>query len=353
MLKNFMLQTSTQTFFFTAFLLISLYFLYNVSEVLMPFMVAIFFAYFLNPLVTRLQQRKIPRGVAALIVTILFFSLLALFVVMMLPPIYKQGMVLVTKINSYTHGNAPEIVGKFTVWLSSISPSTIVFVQDAIADFSKQIFALSSTIFSSIFSSSMVAFNIVSMTIITPVVTFYILRDWDALVAHVKEVLPKKHKRDMLQIGNNINITLAGYLRGQTLICGTLAIYYILALTVLKLDYSLVLGAAAGFFTFIPYFGAILGAALCVLMAAIQFSSLKMAGIVLGVFVFGQFIEGNFIAPKILGKNIGLHPVWIMFSLLAAGSLFGFFGILIAVPLTAMIGVVIKFLFEKYKKQNE
>lgn len=341
-----------QRIIFVISLFFAFYFLYLVSDVIMPFIVALIFAYFLSPLLNRLTKLKVSRGLASIIITTLFFLLLAAFFVMLMPPLYNQVVLLVEKLNAYKTAQNPELVDDVALWLESFSPETLELIEDSIQNLSKQIFSFAGTIFSSLFASSVAAFHAVSLIIITPIVTFYVLRDWDKLTSKVKEVLPFKHKKEILSVGREINITLSGYLRGQTLVCLFLGIYYAIALSIVNLDSAVILGIACGFFTFIPYFGAILGALLCVLIASIQFASLKYSLLVFLIFGFGQFIEGNFVAPKILGEKVGLHPVWIMFGLLAGGSLFGFFGILIAVPLTAIVGVVIKWLFNKYKNQK-
>lgn len=337
---------------FLVFLIFALYFLYLVSDVIMPFIVALIFAYFLSPLLDRMTALKVPRGIASIILTTLFFLLLATFIIMLMPPIYTQVVSLVDKLNTYKAAENPELLDEAAVWLDSFSPETLEVVEEAIQNLSRQIFSFAGTIFSSLFASSVAAFHAVSLVIITPIVTFYVLRDWNKLVEKAKEVLPIKHKKEIIAVGKDINATLSGYLRGQTLVCLFLGIYYAIALSIIKLDSAVILGIACGFFTFVPYFGAILGGLLCVLIATIQFASLKYSMIVLIIFGFGQFVEGNFVAPKILGEKVGLHPVWIMFGLLAGGSLLGFFGILIAVPLTAIVGVAVKWLFNKYKEQK-
>ncbi len=328
------------------------YFLHLISDILMPFIAALFFAYFLDPLVDRLQKLGFSRFIATMLVTVLFFTVLGVVITLIFPPFYRQALSLVEKIQQYKMQSSSALLELLIVKLEQVHPEARSIIQESLADFSSYFFTFAGNIFSKIFKSSLVAFNILSLLFITPIVTYYILRDWQSMIEQGSTIIPLKYNKDAAKIFGEINVTLSGYLRSQTYVCLLLGAFYAVGLKFIGLESGLILGMMTGIFTFIPYIGAIFGAILCTLIAAIQFGSWHYVLMVLGLFLVGQFIEGNFVAPKIIGQSVGLHPVWLMFGLLAGGSLLGFFGILLAVPLTAIIGVVIRFVLVKYKNSN-
>jgi predicted PurR-regulated permease PerM len=192
--------------------------------------------------------------------------------------------------------------------------------------------------------------NIVSLLVITPVVSFYLLRDWNKLVDTVDSWLPRDHRDTIRGLLQDINHSIAGFLRGQMSVCALLGLFYGLGLAVLGLEGGLVVGLVAGLISFIPYVGSITGFIASIILAAVQFgpTAWLMLGLTAGLFALGQFIEGNFLTPKLVGSRVGLHPVWVIFALLAGGSLFGFVGVMVAVPMAAAIGVLIRFALAQY-----
>ena len=201
--------------------------------------------------------------------------------------------------------------------------------------------------------SSGVAFiNIISLILITPIVAFYLLRDWDKVVAHIDALLPRKRAETIRQQLVIIDNTLAGFVRGQLNVCILLGIYYAIFLTILGLNFGFVIGLATGFLVIFPYVGLLVGMAAGITVAFFQFGEMSQVLMVLGVFISGQVIEGNFVTPKLVGDKVGLHPVWIIFAMLAGGALFGFVGVLLAVPMAAVIGVLIRFGLGEYQKSS-
>lgn len=190
-----------------------------------------------------------------------------------------------------------------------------------------------------------------SLLVITPVVSFYLLRDWDNMISHINEYLPLDHAGTIREQACEIDRVLAGFVRGQMLVCLFLAAFYGLGLTVLGLEFGLFIGITAGMISFIPYVGTVLGFVVGIGVAVAQFWNEPVwIAAVAGVFIVGQMIEGNVLHPVLIGDRVGLHPVWIMFALLAGGSLFGFVGILVSVPLFAVIGVLARFALERYRQ---
>jgi predicted PurR-regulated permease PerM len=191
--------------------------------------------------------------------------------------------------------------------------------------------------------------SVASLVIVTPVVAFYMLYDWDRMVKMVDGWLPRDHAPAIRQIARDIDAAMAGFIRGQGTVCILLGIFYAIGLTVAGLNFALLIGLASGLLSFIPFVGAIVGLIASVGVALVQFwPDWVMVLVVAAIFGFGQFLEGNFLSPRLVGDSVGLHPVWLMFSLFAFGYLFGFVGMLVAVPLAAAIGVVTRFLLQKY-----
>ncbi|MGE0755235.1 MAG: AI-2E family transporter, partial [Alphaproteobacteria bacterium] len=191
-----------------------------------------------------------------------------------------------------------------------------------------------------------------SLFLITPIVAFYLLRDWDRLVDHIDNLLPRKHAATIREQMRIIDRTLAGFLRGQFNVCLILGTYYAIGLTLVGLKFGLLIGLATGFLTIFPYVGLMLGMGIGLSVALFQFGDFMPVAMTLAVFVTGQIIEGYFITPKLVGDKVGLHPVWIIFGMLAGAALFGFVGILLAIPVTAVMGVLIRFAISRYKLSN-
>ena len=191
--------------------------------------------------------------------------------------------------------------------------------------------------------------NVAGLFVITPVVAFYMLLDWDRMVATVDSWVPREHVHTVRQIANDINASTAGFVRGQGTLCLILGVMYAIGLTAVGLNFGLVIGLFAGLISFIPYVGSLVGLVLSVGVALVQFwPDWIMVVAVAVVFFVGQFIEGNILQPKLVGSSVGLHPVWLMFALLAFGSLFGFVGLLIAVPAAAAVAVLVRFALGRY-----
>jgi len=191
--------------------------------------------------------------------------------------------------------------------------------------------------------------NFVVFIVVVPVVAFYMLLDWDRMVAKVDGWLPRDHAPQIRAIARQIDKVLSGFVRGQVSVCLILGSFYAIALMLAGLNFGLIAGAIAGGLTFIPYVGAVIGGVLSIGLALYQFWGDWMSiGIVAGIFVAGQFLEGNVITPRLVGSSVGLHPLWLIFALSAFGTLFGFVGMLVAVPVAAVIGVLARFALDRY-----
>jgi predicted PurR-regulated permease PerM len=205
------------------------------------------------------------------------------------------------------------------------------------------------TVFQSIWSSGVALFSIASLFVVTPVVAFYMLLDWDRMVAEVDGWVPRDHVETVRALARDINTATAGFVRGQGTLCLVLGVMYATGLTLTGLNFAILIGFFAGLISFIPYVGSLTGLVLAVGVAFVQFwPDWQMIVAVACVFFVGQLIEGNILQPRLVGKSVGLHPVWLMFALFAFGALFGFVGLLIAVPASAAIAVLVRFAIARY-----
>ena len=194
--------------------------------------------------------------------------------------------------------------------------------------------------------------DVLSLLLITPLVAFYLLRDWDLIVEKVYDWFPIRHKDILKQQLNEIDKKLAAFVRGQGTVCLILASYYAITLTMTGLEFGVVIGVFAGLISFVPFIGAIFGGLLSIGLAYLQFEAWTNIVIIAGIFILGQILEGYILTPKFIGEAVGLHPVWVIFSLLAGGALFGFLGVLLALPMAAIVGVLFRFCIDHYKNSS-
>ena len=336
------------TFWIIAFLVLILV-LWLLSPILLPFIAGLVLAYFLDPVADALERLGLPRIAATAV--ILLLSILASGAdrsarrshprrpdreVCGRPAVLMQS--LLARFNDV----APQ-------WMKDAIARSGTDIQGSISDIAGRAAGWTATLLASIWSGGMALVNILSLMVVTPIVAFYLLADWDRLVAKVDSWLPRDHAEEIRAIFNDINAAMAGFIRGQGTVCLLLGLFYALALTVAGLKFGLVIGIGAGLLSFIPYVGALVGGVVAIGVGLVQFwPDFTSIAIIIGIFAVGQFIEGNFLSPKLVGSSIGLHPVWLMFALFAFGYVFGFVGLLLAVPLAAAAGVLVRFALNKY-----
>ena len=338
-----------QILIWTVSLAVLVFFLWVFSSILLPFIAGFVLAYFLDPLADRLERLGLPRLAATLV--ILTSSILAIVValIMLAPMLIDQ----IAKLA----GDLPQIVNALDtrfnalapVWMKDALQETEASVQGSASGIAGKAAEWVGTLFSTLLTGSLALFNLVSLIVVTPIVAFYLLQDWDSMVAKVDRWVPREHVGTMRRLATEIDSSMAGFIRGQGTVCLLLGIFYAAGLTFAGLRFGLAIGIIAGFLTFIPYVGALIGGVLAIGVALVQFwPEFWPIAIVAGIFAVGQFIEGNFLTPKLVGGSVGLHPVWVMFALFAFGYAFGFVGLLLAVPLAAVVGVLIRFALHQY-----
>jgi len=323
--------------------------LYLLRSMLLPFVAGMAVAYFLDPVCDRLQRLGCSRVWATTIVSICFVLVLALAILLILPTLQNQVLSFVQRVPGYLD----RLVNRVLPELQRLGARLgIANLADLRSQASGQIGAIVGWVggvIAGVVTSSVALANLLSLLFITPVVAFYLLRDWDRLRNQTNSLLPQRHAETIRQQLALVDRTLAGFVRGQATVCLVLAAYYGIGLTVIGVDFGLVVGIWIGLISFIPYLGSITGFVVSVGIALAQFDSWLPVGLVVGLFAFGQFLEGYVLTPRLVGDRVGLHPVWVIFALLAGGSLFGFVGLLLAVPAAAVIGVLIRFAVLRYR----
>ena len=322
--------------------------LWFLGNQLLPFVLGGAIAYFLDPVADRLERLGASRALATAIITIagvLVFTLVALLVI---PTLIKQ---LAQFINT-----VPEIARNFGTFLTGRFPQLL----DEGSTLRQSIDAIGQTVqdrggalLESALASAAGIINLVVLIVIVPVVAVYLLLDWDRMVERIDELLPRDHAPVIRRLASEIDQTLAGFVRGMGTVCLALGTYYAIALMLVGLNFGLVVGFIAGIITFIPYLGALIGGALAIGLALFQFwGDWLSIGLVAGIFMIGQVIEGNVLTPKLVGSSVGLHPVWLILALTVFGALFGFVGMLVAVPLAASLGVLVRFAVSQYTESR-
>ncbi|WP_417721008.1 AI-2E family transporter [Salipiger sp.] len=319
--------------------------LWFLGNVLLPFILGGAIAYFLDPVADRLERMGLSRSAATGAITVaavLIFVILALAVV---PALVRQSGQLIETAPTLFRNLQTFLVEHFPSLMDENNP-----VRETLVSLGDTIKQRGGELLNTALSSALSVINILMLFVIVPVVAVYMLLDWDNMVARVDELLPRDHAPVIRRLAGDVDQTLAGFIRGMGSVCLILGTYYAVALALVGLNFGLVVGVVAGLLTFIPYVGAIVGGALAIGLALFQFwGDWIWIAAVAGIFFFGQFLEGNFLTPKLVGESVGLHPVWLILALSVFGSLFGFVGMLVAVPLAASIGVFARFLIERYK----
>jgi predicted PurR-regulated permease PerM len=329
--------------------LIVVVFIYLTKAVLFPFLAGLAVAYFLDPLADKLEARKIPRGAAASLVITFFFVIILAMILALVPVLRSQFEAFATVL--------PKTLASLRPWLNE----TIALLSDkfglniggdvegVLHTFSDQIMARGQQLAGSILQNSLAVFNLLTLLLISPVVAFYFLRDWDLLVDKINGWLPPKHAETVREQVSKVDQVLAGFVRGQMLVCLVMGIMYSIGWSLVGLNFGLVLGVLAGIMAFIPFVGVIFALAIALIIGVGQWGvDFQNLGLVSLVFLIVQIVEGAYLTPRLVGERVGLHPVWVLFAVFAGGEIMGFVGVLIAVPAAAAIAVVVRYIINQY-----
>ena len=320
--------------------------LWYLGSVMLPFLVGGAVAYFLDPVADRLERLGLSRAAATTVITLAAVLFMVLLVLAVIPLLIQQltalinaAPVLAARLEAFVIAKFPELTDS-----TSVARQTLAQIASAIQ-------ARGGTLAQGLITSVLGLVGWLLFIVIVPVVAFYLLMDWDHMIARIDELLPRDHAPVIRQLAREIDAVLAGFVRGQLSVCLTLAVYYSTALILAGLQFGLIVGAIAGAVTVIPYVGALTGGLIGISLALYQFwGDPVQIGLIVAIFALGQFLEGNVLTPRLVGKSVGLHPVWLMFALSVFGALFGFPGLLVAVPMAATLGVLMRFAVAHYRQ---
>lgn len=318
-------------------------------EILLPFVAGIALAYLLNPVVNRLERLGVNRAVAALGIIGVFIIGVGVLIVVAVPIIGDEIATFIDKFPVYVAQLQAIATDPSRPWLRKLIGEGVNEAQQSLGELASLGAKWIPSVLSSLWSDSQALISIFSLLVVTPIVTFYLLNDWQGLVATIDRSVPVAYRETVRTLAREIDDTLSGFLRGQGTICLILAVYYAAALRLIGLNHGLLIGLAAGLISFIPYLGSLIGLVLSLCVVVLQFwPNWTMIPVVVGIFLSGQSIADYALAPYLIAARINLNPVWVMFAIAAFGYLFGFVGLLIAVPLAAAIGVLVRFATREY-----
>jgi predicted PurR-regulated permease PerM len=332
--------------FWSAALLVLAVLVWLLHDVLLPFVGGLALAYLLSPLVDRMHRLGVNRTLAALLMVVAIVLGLVALVVVVVPLLVEQGSSLIGHLPQYFKRMKEILVDpNFTLlnWLN---------IQDqnkAFSDLANQAANWLVSFAYSLWTGGKALVSLASVLIVMPVVTFYLICDWDRMIEVIDGWLPLRQRETVRRLAREIDAVIGGFLRGQLAVCLILGCYYAVGLMLAGLDFALLIGLTAGLITFVPYIGSMTGLMVATSVALAQFwPDWKRVAIVVAVFLVGQFLEGNVVSPRLVGKRVGLHPVWMIFAMFAFGYLLGFVGLLLAVPLAAAIAVLFRFGLQQY-----
>jgi predicted PurR-regulated permease PerM len=346
-----MLSLRNQIAIWIGVLLIGILLLWMFRSFILPFVVGLALAYLLNPLVTFVQRSGLARGWATSLVLLVVLGLIVGIFFIIVPMIVQQVSGLVQRLPDY-FSTLRELANQWIPALNAwLGPERAHQLETGLDDFLTNAPALTATITTWLASSGWTLLNQLGIIIITPVVAFYLLLDWEKMIRGLDNLLPRDHRVEVRSVIDEMDRSMAGVIRGQGSVILVLCIYYSTALSLAGLSFGLAIGLIAGLFSFIPFFGFLTGFVLSMGIAIVQFwPNWVMVAVVALVFGIGQFLEGNVLYPKLVGSSIGINPVWLMFALFAFAFLFGFVGLLLAVPLSAMSAVLLRWGARKYRE---
>lgn len=319
--------------------------LWFMGDVLLPFVLGSALAYFLDPVADRLERMGLSRAMATAVITVVAILIFVIMALLVIPTLVAQA------INLFEI--APDLTRRLSAFFTERFPSLLEegsTLQSSITSLGTAVQERGGELLNTALSSAAGILNLIMLFVIVPVVAVYMLLDWDRMISHIDTLLPRDHAHVIRHLARDVDKTLASFIRGMGTVCLILGTYYAIALMLVGLQFGLVVGFIAGLVTFIPYLGALIGGALALGLALFQFwGDWVSIGMVGGIFVIGQVIEGNVLTPKLVGSSVGLHPVWLILALSVFGTLFGFVGMLVAVPVAAALGVVTRFAVEQYQ----
>ncbi len=346
-----LLTLRNQVLAWAGFFIATILLLWLFRSILLPFVVGLTLAYLLNPLVNILQRWGINRPWASMLVLALVLLLIVSLFLAIVPLVAAQGASLIALLPGYIT-DLQELLRKWAPQLNEwLGPERALQLESSLADLIGRGVELTAGITAQLAQSSLTVLNTIAVLFITPVVAFYLLVDWEGMLKKIDELLPRQYHSEIRGVLGDIDRAMAGVIRGQGGVILVLCVYYGTTLTLAGLNFGLAIGLIGGLLSFVPYVGFLVGFSLSMTVALVQFwpDQWILILVVFGIYLVGQFLESNVLYPKLVGQSININPVWLMFALFAFALLFGFVGLLLAVPLTAISGVLMRFALAKYQ----
>lgn len=316
--------------------------------ILLPFLAGLAVAYFLDPLLDGLQRRGVSRLRGTALLTFLFLLFVALLLALLAPLVISQAADLIKALPQLFAVGKTKLMELLASLSETLGTDLTKRAQEMLASSSSSAVTSLTGLLNEVVQRGMALANLLGLLLITPFVSFFLMLEWDKLVAKVDGWLPRRHLESLRGLFREMDQVLAGFLRGQALVCLVMAVYYAAALSAAGLKFGLLVGLLAGALTFVPFLGALLGLLLTIALALVQLHDAVSIAIPIGLYMLGQVVETNLITPRLVGRRIGLHDVWVIFAVLAGGSLFGLVGALIAVPVAGIVGVLVRFGMARY-----
>lgn len=342
-----------QVLFWLLTLAVFIAFLMLFSSILLPFIAGMALAYFLDPVADRLERIGLSRLMATVVILVSFVVVFVLSLMIIIPVLASQLNDFIQRVPEYVTQLQSFIATSNASWLPDWVNGQMGTIKENFSRYLSEGVGFIGTLIEQIWNSGKALLDIASLLVVTPVVAFYLLLDWDHMIEKVDSWVPRNQVATVRQLATELDNTIAGFVRGQGSLCLILGIFYAIALSVAGLNFGLLIGFFTGMISFIPYVGSTVGLLLSLGVALVQFwPDFIWVGVIAGIFFLGQFIEGNILQPKLVGKSVGLHPVWLMFALFAFGALFGFVGVLVAVPAAAAVGVLVRFAISRYLQSD-
>lgn len=342
-----------QIYFWLFVLALLIAFLWLFSSILLPFVAGMALAYFLDPVADRLQRLGLSRLMATSVILLSFIVVLVIALIIVVPLLVTQAADFGAKVPGYVTALQQMITDTNSHYIPAWLKGQVAGLKDNLSRYVGEGASFIAGVFVQIWASGKALIDVISLLVITPVVAFYMLLDWDNMVEIIDGWIPRDNLRTVRHLAGQMNDAIAGFVRGQGTICIVLGLFYGVSLSIVGLNFGLLIGIVSGTVSFIPYLGSLLGLVLSVGVALVQFwPNYPWVILIAGIFFFGQLMDGYVLQPKLIGEKVGLHPVWLMFALLAFGALFGFVGLMVAVPASASIAVLVRYAISRYLESD-
>ena len=347
------MNARSQAWFWLMVLAAALLLVWLLSAVLFPFALGIAIAYALDPAATGLERRGCSRMAATVLIGAGFFGAGVLLLLLLIPPVAEQAADLIQRLPALVSRLVQAVGPLLARALNAIGADQPEGLHQTMAGNLQRMATLGLGLLKGLVGGGAAVVNVASLLTITPLTTFYVLKQWPRIVATVDDWLPRDHADTVRGIMRDVDVVLKGFLHGSVIVCAALGAFYGVALSLAGLDYGLTIGLASGALSFIPYVGTIFGLASSVGVAFLQFwPEWVRIAVVLGIFLAGQLLADYVLTPRVMGSRIAVHPLWLVFGLFAGGALFGFVGMLLSVPATAAVGVLARFFIGRYKESS-